>query len=374
MKGTKAVPLPPNSQAEAELYNSENEKAIEGQTEAQTKLAIEINKDLEERYERKRRYDAEKAQDESNERDIEYNSQRELDDLEDDLDQSEPDYNDNDTYLQDDEFGGNYFEKPVENEEKSSLGDRVRAKYDSLSEKISSSAGSFLSGFNQKMDSFERGDPLFNTKRPATKKRSIRYVSRTRQNKNLSRPYVGGRFNDDSFTNAGYNPYYPVVNASRQSSSSDEPRDLYLPSGGTNPYTGEFSGRTAFKQSEFSDERERYDPFGFGGLSGDGFNNTSGFGSSLMGFGGDNGIFGGSAGHDNVFGNFGGGKTGKMDILGNSGMFAIGDLVIPQASRKTTTTKRKSTTRKTAKKATKKPATKRKPTTRKQAYKGFALP
>lgn len=396
MRGTKAIPLPPNSQREAELYNSETEKAIEGQTESQTKLAIEINKDLEERYERKRRYEAEKALYESNQQEgdeIEYNSQQELDDLA----ESASDYDDDDNHLENSKFSGNYFEKPDENEEKSSsLGDRIRAKYDSFSEKISNSAGSvagsFVSGFNQKMDSFERGDPLFDTKRPATKRRSIRYVSRpSRQNKNLSRPYVGGRFgSSDDFTlgtNAGgYNPYYPV-NEGRQSASQHPATDVYLPSGAS-PYEGEFSGRNAFKQSEFSDERERYDPFGFGmggRLSADGFDNMSGFGDSLLGGVGDNqqaSIFGGmSAGTDTVFGdgamfNAPRGKAkreangfGLDMIIGNDGgMFNTID-----PSPRKTTTKRKPASKR-AKKATKKTATKRKASARKQSSNGFVLP
>ena len=349
-------------------------------TQEQSQQAIENEDGNNDEYSRKRReYEEEsvptreeyEANQREAEREIEYNSQRELDDL----DQSEPDY-DEDNHLEDDEFTGTYFAQPDdESEQKESLGDKIRAKYDIFSEKLSNSAGSvagsFVSGFNQKMDSFERGDPLLNTKRPA-KGRSIRYVSSrpTRQNKNLSRPYVGGRF-DDSFTlgtNANTNPYYPV-NEGRQSANNAPTMDMYLPSG-TNPYDGEFSGRKAFKR-EFSDERESYDPFGYGGLSGDGFDNTSPFGSSLMGFGGDNGIFGGSAGNDNVFGF--GGKTGKMDILGDSGMFAVGDLVTPPASRKTATKRRKSTSSKPTKKASKKPTTKRK-SARKATIRGFALP
>lgn len=356
------VPQTPYTQEQSERYSAE---ADDGNNDEYSRKRREYE---EESIPTREEYEANQRE---AEREIEYNSQRELDDLE---DESEADSND-DTYLEPDEFSGNYFSQPEdESEPKESLGDRIREKYNSFSEKISSSAGSaagsFISGFNKKMDSFERGDPIFNTKRPATKKRSIRYVSRTRQNKNLSRPYVGGRF-DDSLTNAGYNPYYPV-NAGRQSASPQPTMDMYLPSGGA-VYEGEFSGRKAFKR-EFSDERESYDLFGFGRLSGDGFANTSGFGSSLMGFGGNDGLFGGSAGNDNVLGF--GGKTGKMDILGNSGMFAIGgDLVNPPASRKTTTKRRKSTSSKPTKKATKKTATKRRASPRKQASSiAFALP
>lgn len=364
LKGTKAVPFPANSQQEGEQYNAENE---DGNNDEYSRKRREFDEPIPTREE----YEANQRE---AEREIEYNSrQKELDDLE----ESASDYDGD----QDAEFSGNYFEKPEESE-KESLGDLIRAKYDSFSEKISNSAGSaagaFVSGFNKKMDSFERGDPLIATKRPA-KGRTIRYVSRpTRQNKNLSRPYVGGRFND-SLT-LGANPYYPYpVNEGRQSFSS-EPRDLYLPSGANNPYEGEFSGRKAFKR-EFSDEREKYDPFGYGWLSGDGFDNTGGFGSSLMGFGGDNSIFGGmsAGGTDTVFGNgamFNAprGKAKKevngfgldMIIGNNGGMFNT----IDPSARKTTTKRKSASTRKT----TKKPATKRKVSTRKQSNNGFTLP
>ncbi len=332
------------------------------------------------------------------EKEIEYNSQQELDDLADDLDQSEPDYNDDDNYLEDAEFSGNYFEKPdAESEPKSSLGNKIREKYNSFSEKIANSAGSaagsFVSGFNKKMDSFERGDPLLSTKRPATKKRSIRYVSRptTRQNKNLSRPYVGGRF-DDSFTlgtNANTNPYYPV-NAGRQSFGSDEQRDLYLPSE-TNPYTGEFSNfnaRNEFKNSKYADdEANNYDPFGFGvggRLSADGFDNMSGFGDSLLGGVGNNqqsSIFGGmSAGTDTVFGDGAMFNAPRGKAKKESSGFGL-DMIIGDTGRLYNTsdpsprkpkTKRKSAS-KTAKKVSKtKP--KRRASPRKQSYNGFVLP
>ena len=369
------VPQTPYTQEQSERYSAE---ADDGNNDAYLRKKREYE---EESIPTREEY--EKNQQEA-EREIEYNSQRELDDLEDDLDQSEPDY-DEDNHLEDDEFTGNYFAQHDESEQKESLGNRIREKYNSFKASASDTAENLSSSFGEsfgaaagaasaKYSRFKKGDPIFSVQAPVRRgKTYTRSVSRP--GRSISRPYSGGRFGGDEFTlgTNGTNPYYPVVNASRQSSSLDEPGDLYLPSGGA-VYNGEFSGRNAFKQSEFSDKRERYDPFGYGGLSGDGFDNTSSFGSSLMGFGGDNGIFGGSAGHDNVFGNFGGGKTGKMDILGDSGMFAVGDLVSPKASRKTTT-KRKSTTRKSAKKATKKPATKSRVSPRKQASSiAFALP
>jgi len=394
-----SVPKTPYTQEQSnERYSAENEKAINEQTESQTQLAIEINKDLEERYERKRRYNAEEAQydeepiptreqyelnQQNAEREMENNSQRELDDL----DESEP-------ALEGDKFSGNYFEKPdfVRNKKQKLIDDEkddyesesdvfveegagynVKEKvYDTvrtIASDFGESFGSATGAVNAKYSKFKRGDPIFSVRQPAKRGKSP-YTRVSRSGQNISRPYIGGRFGGDELilgTANTNNLYYPVVNEGRKSAST---QDMYLPSGAV--YEGEFSGRKAFKR-EFSDERERYDPFGYGGLSGDGFDNTSPFGSSLMGFGGDNGIFGGSAGHDNVFGNFGGGRTGKMDILGDSGMFAIGDLVSPPASRKTTT-RRRASTRKTTKKVSKAKPTKRKPTTRRQSYTGFALP
>lgn len=402
MKGTKAIPLPPNSQQEGEQYN---EKQIEGQTEAQTKLAIEINKDLEERYERKRRYNAEEEEEdisretfEKNAREAEeYNSQRELDDLE----ESEP-YNDEDNHLEDDEFTGNYFEKPdAESEQKESLGNRIRAKYDSFKASASNAAENVSSSFGESFGSaagvasakysrFKKGDPIFSVQAPVRRgKTYTRSVSRP--GRSISRPYSGGRFGGDEFSlgTTANNLYYPVpVNdGRRQSFSSDEPGDLYLPTG-TNPYTGEFSGRKAFKR-EFSDERESYyDPFGYGGLSGDGFDNTSPFGSSLMSFGGDNnGIFGGmsAGGTDTVLGNgamFNAprGKSKReangfgLDlIIGDSGgMYNTSD---PSPRKTTTQRKKASKIKPKTKKVSKAKPTKRKSaSTRKTAYSGFALP
>ena len=367
------VPMPKNSQQEGERYNAKNEDGNNDEYSRRKRQEEEESIPTREEYEANQR-EAEREM----EREMEYNSQRELDDI----DQSEPDYDD-DNQLEDDEFTGNYFAQPDESEQKESLGNRIRAKYDSFKASASDTATNLSSSFGESFGSaagaasakysrFKRGDPIFAVQSPVRRGKSpSRYISRP--GRSISRPYSGGRFGCDDFTlgtNAGYNPYYPVVNEGRQSVNNAQTMDMYLPSGGA-AYEGEFSGRKAFKRSEFSDERERYDPFGYGGLSGDGFDNTSPFGSSLMGFGGDNSIFGGSAGQNNVFGNFGGGRTGKMDILGDSGMFAVGDLVSPPAVRKPKT-KRKSAS-KTTKKATAKKATKRK-VSRKRTYTGFTLP
>ena len=406
MKGTKAIPLPPNSQQEAELYNSENEKAIEGQTEAQTKLAIEINKDLE-NAERKRRHDDEKELYESNQREaesemnreMEYNSQRELDDI----DQSAPDSN-NDNYLEDSEFGGNYFSQPDESEQKESLGNRIRAKYDSFkasasdtAENLSSSFGESFGGASAKANAtysrFKRGDPIFSVQQPAKRGKNPYTRSVSRPGRSISRPYSGGRFGGDEFTLGanGANPYYPVVNSGQQSVSPQPTMDMYLPSGGA-AYEGEFSNfnaRTEFKNSKYANTKEdTYDPFGFGiggKLSADGFDNMSGFGDSLLGGVGnsqESSIFGGmSAGTDTVFGdgamfNAPRGKAKKESsgfgldmIIGDSGgMYNTSD-----PSPRKPTNKRKSA-RKTAKKVSKAKPTKRRPTTRKQTYNGFTLP
>lgn len=383
MRGTTAkIPLPPNTQKEAELYNNaQNEE--DGNTDEYQRRKREEEDDLtptREEYEANQR---------EAERIIENNSQREMDDL----DESEPD-NDDNNHLEDAEFSGTYFDKPDdESEQKESLGDRIRAKYDSFKESASGTAETLSSAFGEsfgaaagaasaKYSRFKRGDPIFAVKAPAKRGKNPYTRSISRPGRSISRPYAGGRFGDD-FTlgiNGGNNLYYPV-NEGRQSASPQPTMDLYLPSG-ANPYEGEFSGRKAFKRSEFG-ANENYDPFGYGGLSGDGFDNMSGFGSSLMGFGSDNGIFGGmSAGTDTVFGdgamfNAPRGKSKKESsgfgldmIIGDSGgMFNTSD-----PSPRKTTTKRKSAPRKTAKKATKKPAMKRKPTTRKTAYSGFVLP
>lgn len=367
------VPKTPYTQEQSERYSAE---ADDGNEYSRKKREYEEPVPTREEYEANYR-----------EAESEYNSQQELDNLEDDLDQSEPDYDENHLEEEDAEFSGNYFEKPDESE--ASLGDRIRAKYDSFKASASDTAENLSSTFgasfgaaagaaNAKYSRFKRGDPIFSVQSPVRRGKNPYTRSISRPGRSISRPYSGGRFGD-SFslgTNGNTNPYYPVVNEGRQSLNNAQTMDMYLPSGAV--YEGEFSNfnaRNEFANSKYANNKEdTYDPFGFGGLSGDGFNNTGSFGSSLMGFGGDNGIFGGSAGQDNVFGNFGGGKTGKMDILGDSGMFAIGDLVSPPASRKTTTKRKSASTRKTAKKATKKPSTKRKASARKQTYTGFTLP
>lgn len=385
-----SVPKTPYTQEQSERYSAEADDGNNDEYRKRREFDEESSIPTREEYEANQR---------EAEREIEYNSQRELDDLE----QSEQDYDDDDNHLQDAEFSGNYFEKPDENEEKSSLGlgDRIRAKYDSFRASASDTAESLSSTFgasfgaaagaaSAKYSRFKRGDPILSVQAPVRRGKSpSRYISRP--GRSISRPYSGGRFGGaDSFTlgtNAGgYNPYYPV-NDGRQSFGSDEPRDLYLPSG-TNPYEGEFSGRNAFKQSEFSDERKRYDPFGFGvdgRLSADGFNNMSGeFGESLLGGVGnskESSIFGGmSAGTDTVFGNgamFNANRTkGKKEVNGfgldmiigdSGGMFNTSD-TLPRK-----TTKRKPAN-KTTKKATKKPVMKRKASARKQTYTGFTLP
>lgn len=399
MKGTKAIPLPPNSQAEAELYNSENEKAIEGQTEAQTKLAIEINKDLES-YERKRRYNDEKAQYEANEREIEYNSQqRELDDLD---NESAP-YNDEDNHLEDDKFTGNYFSQPEdESEPKETLGNRIREKYNSFKALASDTAENLSSSFGEsfgaaagaasaKYSRFKRGDPIFNIQSSQKRSKNPYMRSVTRSNKNISRPYVGGRFGDMDVKGnlnpcEGENCYYPMP----QAQNRNEMNDMYLPSGESD-YNDGFNDKKAFKRSEFG-ANENYDPFGFGvngRLSGDGFNNMSGkFGNSLLGGMGGNSkessIFGGmSAGTDTVFGDgsmFNANRTSKgkkesgggMDaILGfGGGMFSVASDAIPTTPQHKKASKIKAKSKKT----TKKTATKRRSSTHKQSYNGFVLP
>lgn len=377
------VPQTPYTQEQSERYSAEAEDGN--------------NDEYRKRREEEEEEDVSRETFEKNareaEREIEFNSrQRELDDLDDDLAESEP--YDEDNHLEDTEFSGAYFEKPDESEQKESLGNRIRAKYDSFRASASDTAESLSSTFgasfgaaagaaSAKYSRFKRGDPIFSVQSPVRRGKNPYTRSISRAGRSISRPYVGGRFND-SLTlgiNAGYNPYYPV-NDGRQSFSSDEPRDLYLPSG-TNPYEGEFSGRNAFKQSEFSDERKRYDPFGFGvdgRLSADGFNNMSGeFGDSLLGGVGnrkESSIFGGmSAGTDTVFGDgamFNANRAkGKKEMSGfgldmiignNGGMFNT----IDPSPRKTTTKRRKSAS-KIAKKSTKK-ATKRKQNN------GFVLP
>ena len=377
-------------------------------TQEQSQQAIENEDGNNDEYSRKKReYEEEpvpsreeyEANQREAEREIEYNSQRELDDLEDDLDQSEP-YND-DTHLQDDEFTGNYFSQPDENEEPS-FGDRVRAKYDSFKKSANDTAQSLSSTFgesfgeaaasaNSKYSRFKRGDPIFAVQKPAKRGKNP-YTRVSRSGQNISRPYIGGRFGGNELilgTTSANNLYYPV-NEGRQAVNNAQTMDMYLPSG-ANPYEGEFSNfnaRNEFKNSKYAKPENDYDPFGFGvggKLSADGFNNMSGeFGDSLLGGVGnsnESSIFGGmSAGTDTVFGdgamfNAPRGKAKKESsgfdldmIIGDSG--GMYNTIDPSPRK---TTKRKSASR-TAKKVSKKPATKRKPTTRRQSYSGFALP
>ncbi|NCA80020.1 MAG: hypothetical protein EOM76_07545 [Sphingobacteriia bacterium] len=329
------------------------------------------------------------------EREIEYNSQRELDDLA----ESEP-YNDENDYLEPDEFSGAYFAQPDEEEPKTSLGDRIRAKYDSFrasasnaAENVSSSfgaaAGAAAGAASAKYSRFKKGDPIFSVQAPVRRgKTYTRSVSRP--GRSISRPYSGGRFGGDEFSlgTTANNLYYPV-NEGRQSASPQPTMDMYLPSGGA-AYEGEFSNfnaRNEFKNSKYAKPEDTYDPFGFGvggKLSADGFNNMSGeFGDSLLGGvlnSQESSIFGGmsAGGTDPVFGNgamFNAprGKAKKeangfsLDlIIGDSGgMYNTSD-PLPRKPK----TKRKSAS-KTAKKAT---ATKRKASTRRQSYNGFVLP
>lgn len=285
MQGTSAkdIPMPPNSEIQAQKYLEEREN--------------ELKKKKEE--EKEREEIPSRAEFEENARQseqiIEQNTQN--DEFEDE------------NQLEEEEFSNNYFDKPTEQKEK--LGDQIRNKYNAFSTKVSdninttaeifgSAAGLAAEKVRQDYKRFKRGDPILAVSKAKRQPKS-RYISKP--GRNISRPYVGSRFGDyDPIGFTGEYTSQPQYYQPARQSQARQSMDTYLPNG-RGMYDGEFSAfsdRTAFRENEI--RKSNYDPFGFGALSGNGYD-VAHFGDTLMGFGGKGSLF--SANGDHILGDMG---------------------------------------------------------------------